>query len=225
MSTFYKLLSVFTLVLFFRTVSAITVDSVKLYTQYYATDSSEVFIITHVKVSSMSCSVKSVSIAYPTDTIVATICYLGQANQTPCPRTDTFALGVKKNGVINIRGIFQEVRNGQCKGNPTIMGNHIKDTFDFTINTIYSSIETNSNSKDKFSIAPNPTNDKLNCSVTNAALNSTIQITTIEGRKVLTGIPATQNNFDIDVSALPAGIYFLQLSDERQRVVKKFVKQ
>ncbi|MBP6730566.1 MAG: T9SS type A sorting domain-containing protein [Chitinophagales bacterium] len=105
------------------------------------------------------------------------------------------------------------------------MGNHIKDTFDFTINTIYSSIETNSNSKDKFSIAPNPTNDKLNCSVTNAALNSTIQITTIEGRKVLTGIPATQNNFDIDVSALPAGIYFLQLSDERQRVVKKFVKQ
>ncbi len=75
------------------------------------------------------------------------------------------------------------------------------------------------------SLYPNPTNDKLHCSVTHVALNSTIQITTIEGKVILTGIPVTQPNFEIDVSALPAGIYFLQLSDERQRVVRKFVKQ
>ncbi len=75
-----------------------------------------------------------------------------------------------------------------------------------------------------FSFYPNPTNDKLNCAVTGLSSHSTIQITTIEGRAVLTGIPVTRPNFEIDVSTLPSGIYFLQLSDERQRVVKKFVK-
>ncbi len=224
MSNFYKLLSAFTFILFCEAASAIAVDSLKLYTQYYTADSSEFFLIAHVKVSSMSCSVKSVNVTYPMDTIVATICYVSQANQVQCPRTDTFALGVKKNGIINVRGIFQEFHGNQCKGNATIMGLHIKDTFDLTINTIYSNIAPNSNIEDEFTIAPNPTNYKLHCSVNGLSSNSSIQITTIEGKIVLTGILVTQSNFDIDVSTLPTGIYFLQLSDAKQRVVKKFVK-
>ena len=75
-----------------------------------------------------------------------------------------------------------------------------------------------------FSFYPNPANDKLSCSLKGLTSHSTIQITTIEGKAILNILPTTQPNLEIDVSALPAGIYFLQLSDERQRVVKRFVK-
>ncbi len=52
----------------------------------------------------------------------------------------------------------------------------------------------------------------------------TATIISLQGSYVIEDIPILDNKLDIDVSALPAGIYFLQLSDEKQRVVKKFVK-
>lgn len=78
---------------------------------------------------------------------------------------------------------------------------------------------------ERIALYPNPTSGKIYGLVNEVIPNTTIQVTTIEGKAVITRIPVTQSNFEIDVSTLPAGIYFLQLSDERQRVVRKFVKE
>jgi hypothetical protein len=50
------------------------------------------------------------------------------------------------------------------------------------------------------------------------------QITSAAGRLLLHSVVA-QPNFSIDVSALPPGLYFLQLTAGGWKVVKQFVKQ
>jgi hypothetical protein len=75
-----------------------------------------------------------------------------------------------------------------------------------------------------FSLYPNPANDKLNCVINKPTQNTTLQLFTTAGRAAAPAMPVTQANTEIDVSTLPAGLYFLQLQDDKQRVVKKFVK-
>ncbi len=70
---------------------------------------------------------------------------------------------------------------------------------------------------------PNPTTGKL--TIQTSAASYSFQILATDGRVLMQNPVKQQANLDIDVSTLPAGLYFLQLWDGTQQVVKKFMKQ
>jgi hypothetical protein len=77
----------------------------------------------------------------------------------------------------------------------------------------------------KIMVAPNPVKDQLNIAT---ALNSNdaiqYQIVNTLGGIVSAG-NATAANFNVDVSALHAGIYFIRLQSGNAATVKRFVKE
>ncbi|HWB64856.1 MAG TPA: T9SS type A sorting domain-containing protein [Chitinophagales bacterium] len=75
------------------------------------------------------------------------------------------------------------------------------------------------------SLYPNPATSQLNCTLNNLSSHTTYQIYGIDGRAVTPPTAVTQQYFSMDVSALPKGMYFLTMQDEKGRVIKKFVKQ
>jgi hypothetical protein len=68
-------------------------------------------------------------------------------------------------------------------------------------------------------ISPNPTNDKL-C-INTSLTDYTLTISDMTGRSW----PAPVSGQSIDVSALPAGVYCLQVLGSNNSIVKKFVKE
>jgi hypothetical protein len=75
------------------------------------------------------------------------------------------------------------------------------------------------------SIYPNPTTHELNITTTLLG-NGEVQYQIINtlGATVIAS-KATGNNFSIDVSTLPAGIYFITLQSGEAKTVKRFVKE
>ncbi len=78
--------------------------------------------------------------------------------------------------------------------------------------------------KNPFTIYPNPTNNKLFCNIVTKQ-KSYLQILAIDGREVMPTDVIQQNRFEVDVSTLSAGLYFLVIQNDEGRVVRKFVKE
>ncbi len=81
----------------------------------------------------------------------------------------------------------------------------------------------------EFSLYPNPASDKLNVSFPNSTESSNvyyIRIFDAAGRTIYM-LPKPQIQNGLDISGLAAGVYFLQLTDERTKLVNtvRFVKQ
>ncbi|HLP52553.1 MAG TPA: T9SS type A sorting domain-containing protein [Chitinophagales bacterium] len=79
------------------------------------------------------------------------------------------------------------------------------------------------NGKVDWQLYPNPSTGKL--TIQSSAASFSFQILSTDGRVLMQSTAVQQPNFDVDVSALPAGLYFLQLWDGGHQVVKKFVKE
>jgi hypothetical protein len=79
--------------------------------------------------------------------------------------------------------------------------------------------------KGEVGIYPNPTTSILYCAVNHNALNTHYTITNIQGADMGLAKVVPSSSFDIDVSQLPSGIYYLAVHDAKQRMIKKFVKQ
>lgn len=75
-----------------------------------------------------------------------------------------------------------------------------------------------------FTIYPNPATNKLYGTINNPQKGN-LQIFDIDGREVLPPDIIQQSHFEVDVSNLPAGLYFLVLQNDEGRVAKKFVKE
>ncbi|MFT5165714.1 MAG: extracellular elastinolytic metalloproteinase [Saprospiraceae bacterium] len=77
------------------------------------------------------------------------------------------------------------------------------------------------------SIFPNPTDDQVNLSITSQDnQNVTLSIVTLDGKEVIAKNIETSTltqTFSIDVSALPAGFYFVKASTNNEVVIKKIV--
>jgi len=71
-------------------------------------------------------------------------------------------------------------------------------------------------------IYPNPANDVLH--IDNASTNTQFTISNMLGMPVLQGVLSTGTN-SINVSALPPGLYVLQLMDNGNKKVRKIIKQ
>lgn len=79
--------------------------------------------------------------------------------------------------------------------------------------TLYSQWDVEEHADNGLSVFPNPTNGRLTVS-----LNGDYRIASVVGQLLMTG---TVNDGDIDVSGLPAGIYFLSINGITQKFVKR----
>lgn len=123
------------------------------------------------------------------------------------------------NNELYMGGLFQTIDGDTMNYVAKWVGGNYTDTCG-EITAINEIAETS------FTLSPNPTSAKLTLQLTNSATtNLTYQILTTDGRVLFQNKITTQPNIEIDVSQLPSGLYFLQLQDDKQRVVRKFVKQ
>lgn len=74
---------------------------------------------------------------------------------------------------------------------------------------------------------PNPANNILHISMSDASIGNavTLSVYDITGRKMNVSYTTIGNTLDADVSALPAGVYNIRLSDAEKHVTAVFVKQ
>lgn len=80
-----------------------------------------------------------------------------------------------------------------------------------------------SGSRFAFTLSPNPTNDLLTIE-TGTSKDLSANIYSVDGRLLKSNIALPQKT-QLDVSSLPPGVYFLVVTDNEQRSVKRFVKQ
>jgi len=74
---------------------------------------------------------------------------------------------------------------------------------------------------------PNPASEYLTASITNAETTLTLNLRAPDGTllKTMPVHPGARQEIKLSVEGLPAGLYFLELTDRRKRVVKQWVKQ
>lgn len=94
--------------------------------------------------------------------------------------------------------------------------------------TDFTGVEDES-AEDKFSVFPNPAIDAINVaiSLTNSE-NTVINVLDISGKVIKTvnvGNVQGEKNLSIDVQDLSTGVYFVELVNEHNKQVKKFVKK
>jgi hypothetical protein len=70
-------------------------------------------------------------------------------------------------------------------------------------------------------IFPNPTTDKFTIETPQKA---TIEILNIQGQLINT-IEANSKEISIDISALPNGVYIVEVKTEKGIAIKKFIKE
>jgi hypothetical protein len=87
-------------------------------------------------------------------------------------------------------------------------------------------INTIGNRDMKLDIYPNPVSGNLNITCDKEFQNVSLQICSTDGRVVIKQAMHTiVNRLEVDVSALPHGMYFLALQDGQRRYVNRFVKE
>ncbi len=120
-------------------------------------------------------------------------------------------------GIFSIALRISEFRNGN------FLGSVMRDQYIFVIDSP-TSITAPIKEELSITLSPNPTPSALTCTLANPSPAANLQILSIEGKTLMQNLPVTQARTEIDVSGLPAGLYFLVLQDERLRVVRRFVK-
>jgi hypothetical protein len=78
---------------------------------------------------------------------------------------------------------------------------------------------------DRFLMYPNPTNSSITIELpTRPSKNTTLSISNTNGQQLITQ-PITKPQTEIDISHLPVGIYIIKVSDDKDVMVQKVIKQ
>ncbi len=194
---------------------ALHISNVSVYSVNYTVDSSKVYLVASVIVSSSPCYVQDVTIANSYDSTFVTVCYNGGSLLTTCPSTDTFELGIRKNEWLHITAIFRQ-DDGPCI-NPFAH----KDTFDFNLNLVYNTIEQIDFSSG-MNLYPNPSTNLLK--ITSEQTIQKAELYNLLGEQVLQqNIDA--KNAELNIAVLPKGIYLLKLKGSGWERVRRVVKE
>ena len=101
-------------------------------------------------------------------------------------------------------------------GTFALAGNRYINFTDLTLGTISQQVVKNS-----FYVYPNPVSTVLNITNEDPAQSIThLEIISLEGRVVM-----KKNTFQVDISALPRGMYFCRITSNKQTQTIKFLKQ
>ena len=80
--------------------------------------------------------------------------------------------------------------------------------------------------KNKFYAYPNPASHLLTISCSNLMQGvSQIEILSLEGRLLMQQKPVDESALQVDISALPQGMYLCKISNGNQQQIIKFIKQ
>lgn len=141
---------------------------------------------------------------------------MGGALQFTCPRSDTFDLGVKKNGDINILAVFQTYFNDTCKGSA-----FFKDTFVFKISTEVSDIGKSTN-LNNVCLYPNPATTQLviECQDLEIAEVNIYNATA----SLMMAVQLNSKYYLLNTEALAPGIYIAVIKTQQGSVRKRWVK-
>jgi hypothetical protein len=111
--------------------------------------------------------------------------------------------------------------NTGASGSFALSGLRYVSFTDFNLGT--SSLEMATN---KFYAYPNPASHILNISGSNAMLSvGQIEILSLEGRMLMQQKPANTTAPQVDISALPQGMYLCKITNGNQQETLKFLKQ
>ena len=111
--------------------------------------------------------------------------------------------------------------NTGTNGNFALSGLRYVSFTDFNLGTTNPELATN-----KFYAYPNPASHVLNISGSNTLhCVSQIEILSLEGRLLMQQKPANTTAPQVDISALPQGMYLCKISNGNQQQTLKFLKQ
>ncbi len=79
--------------------------------------------------------------------------------------------------------------------------------------------------KETIVIYPNPANNQLNIRIPNALETQSIKIIDMLGKTLLTKNRSIENHTILDITNLNTGVYFIEISINETRVVRKIIKQ
>ena len=89
----------------------------------------------------------------------------------------------------------------------------------------FSSIANHSKANPQIKIFPNPSEDFINVELKSFASNAKYEMFDIVGKAVASGILRNADNNKINISYLPKGLYFLNVTDGKNTISRKFIKQ
>lgn len=76
----------------------------------------------------------------------------------------------------------------------------------------------------KLSLNPNPATDKITIEISELPIKSQISILNLNAQEILTR-QITEPKTQLDISNLPSGVYFVQLTGDRTVEMGKIIKQ
>jgi hypothetical protein len=134
---------------------------------------------------------------------------------------DTVNLGILPNG--NYSGVMHWSRTGLADTLCAFAVIHDTAHIAFTVGGANGLSQLNE--LDGFNLLPNPAANVLRCRLANYHNQATYIITAADGRVMVPAVLSETGETEIDISRLPAGMYFCTLQDERIKAVRKFIKQ
>lgn len=77
----------------------------------------------------------------------------------------------------------------------------------------------------KFSIYPNPASSLLNISIGEFVIKAKISVFNFQGNLLISDEIIQSNQHQVDLSSIPAGVYFIQIASEKATKRMKFIKK
>lgn len=71
-----------------------------------------------------------------------------------------------------------------------------------------------------FTVYPNPGSDNITIEYSNGINNTILKLVSIDGKEVLTK-KIVANKFELDISSLDAGVYFIEINNDVERLIKQ----
>lgn len=196
----------------------IYVDSIKV---VQLNDTSYGLALYDVVMPSGPCTIKDSLIQITPDTVKVTLCYqYGNSASQLCHGYDTVFLGSIH--VSSYTVVLSLAAVDLSEPTNTCINPNRKDTIVFYYSTTNITDIKNDGS---VVLLSNLVKNVLEGQVSELTSYFLLRTFDIYGKQVLLEEQLTQPNFTIDVSTLPPGLYFLQLTNGSQRTVKRFVKQ
>jgi hypothetical protein len=134
------------------------------------------------------------------------------------PSNDIFFYDVERNSLIDYS--LENISSPILCDESLIVTNTMQGySFDWTVG-----IEDTNPVDEDLILYPNPTTNTVNINIDSKYFNGNWQLTDLTGQILLIGEISNNENFQLDISNLPAQTYFLRISNGKEFKVEKVVK-